>query len=698
MHCVANGHEVVAVANLYSKVNENKEEIDSFMYQTVGSNDVVPVIAECLGLPLFRRCITGSSVSVGMEYTVEKEDEVEDLLRLLEDVKVRIVDPRLCSRLGLTPLAYLWQSNQSELLQSMLDNGLTAVLAKVACMGLDTPHLGKTLNEMQPLLEKLGNQFGCHICGEGGEYETLTIDCPLFKKRIQLIETETVIHSNDAFAIVAYFKVNKFALIEKPVEEVGLTEEMKQRLLEFGTEKYTTDAMELKTLVKKYRSETSCGPRSLIPVIKSNEAVGMAPSVGYSNGFLAVSGVRARTCGSVIEETTDCMDQISETLNARGMKWSQVVMMQLFVADMGEFGSLNEVYGSYLGVNPPTRVTVEVGFPAGEECRIQIDCLAFNDSEADGGIKVNNSCMHVQGISYWAELNTYNRPSNIGPYSQTFKLNDHLFVAGQIGLIPNAMILPAISSDPTDLTQLLAECLLCFHNLENVAEVQGCEFPGSDVANLLCFVRRAEYLDFVKRFCADRIQKFDKIPCLFIAVPRLPRSCAVEFQVMFQSPKDVPAVEDTFSDDEEDSQTAVTRRLPVIAEFFQENETVAFQGEEARVNVQVKSWARGSLLSMAGYAQVSEPQLFAAHHLSQAIETIYSLIQALQRKHANATPAVLIKLFHVKQIPGAVLLEVANRVFGDGNGKTSISCVSVDAVSEVEGGVVGVHATFPLLQ
>jgi len=28
--------------------------------------------------------------------------------------------------------------------------------------------------------------YGSHICGEGGEYETLTLDCALFKSRIRL--------------------------------------------------------------------------------------------------------------------------------------------------------------------------------------------------------------------------------------------------------------------------------------------------------------------------------------------------------------------------------------------------------------------------------------------------------------------------------------------------------------------------------
>lgn len=37
---------------------------------------------------------------------------------------------------------------------------------------------------------KLEKKYGVHPCGEGGEYESFVLDCPLFKKRIQLLESE----------------------------------------------------------------------------------------------------------------------------------------------------------------------------------------------------------------------------------------------------------------------------------------------------------------------------------------------------------------------------------------------------------------------------------------------------------------------------------------------------------------------------
>lgn len=114
-------------------------------------------------------------------------------------------------------LAYLWNRNQVELLNEMIDSNINAILIKVACLGLKPDkHLGKSLTEIKPHLIKLQDEFGANVCGEGGEYESLVLDCPLFKhKRLVIDETELRIHSNDAFAQVGYLLLKKFHLENK---------------------------------------------------------------------------------------------------------------------------------------------------------------------------------------------------------------------------------------------------------------------------------------------------------------------------------------------------------------------------------------------------------------------------------------------------------------------------------------------------
>ena len=84
--CVDNGHQIVALANLYPKYDETNDELDSFMYQTVG-HQAIESIAKALELPLFRREISGSPVSQSYEYDETKGDEVEDLYELLLQIK-----------------------------------------------------------------------------------------------------------------------------------------------------------------------------------------------------------------------------------------------------------------------------------------------------------------------------------------------------------------------------------------------------------------------------------------------------------------------------------------------------------------------------------------------------------------------------------------------------------------------------------
>uniref|UniRef100_A0A8C6Q1F7 Diphthine--ammonia ligase n=1 Tax=Nothobranchius furzeri TaxID=105023 RepID=A0A8C6Q1F7_NOTFU len=76
---------------------------------------------------------------------------------------------------------------------------------------------GDEVEDLHQLLHlvKLSTKYGVHICGEGGEYETFTLDCPLFKKKIVIDAAETVIHSADAFAPVGYLRFTKMHTEDK---------------------------------------------------------------------------------------------------------------------------------------------------------------------------------------------------------------------------------------------------------------------------------------------------------------------------------------------------------------------------------------------------------------------------------------------------------------------------------------------------
>ena len=62
----------------------------------------------------------------------------------------------------------------------------------------------------------------------------------------------------------------------------------------------------------------------------------------------------------IIAETKLVMANVEAILEEAGMNFSNVVKTSIFIKDMNQFGTINEVYGSYFPENEPARETVEV--------------------------------------------------------------------------------------------------------------------------------------------------------------------------------------------------------------------------------------------------------------------------------------------------------------------------------------------------
>ena len=98
---------------------------------------------------------------------------------------------RLCEELGLKFLAPLWMRDPREVLEEVVSSGITAMIVGVAAMGLGRELLGKIIDhELISLLNSLSEKYGVSMLSEGGEFETLVLDSPLFKKRIEILDYE----------------------------------------------------------------------------------------------------------------------------------------------------------------------------------------------------------------------------------------------------------------------------------------------------------------------------------------------------------------------------------------------------------------------------------------------------------------------------------------------------------------------------
>lgn len=174
---------------------------DSYMYQTVGSEAAV-MVGQCMGVPIYIFKSSCRALNTSLEYSESPGDEVEDLHEAIQTVmshctfqavssgailsvyqKNRV--EAVCARLGLVSLAPLWKRDQKELLGEMIEYGIDARIIKVASPVLGKECLNMTLSEVRDHIDR-HSKYEMNYCGEGGEYETLVLDCRHFIKRLSV--------------------------------------------------------------------------------------------------------------------------------------------------------------------------------------------------------------------------------------------------------------------------------------------------------------------------------------------------------------------------------------------------------------------------------------------------------------------------------------------------------------------------------
>lgn len=524
VQCVMAGHDIVALANLKP---ESKDELDSYMYQTVGHQGI-ELYAEAMNIPLFRQPTLGLALLNDKLYTPTPEDEVEDLYQLLLNVKEqiefdavsvgavlsdyqRLRVENVCSRLGLISLAYLWRRDQAELLQEMIDYNIDAIIIKVAALGLDpSKHLGLKISEIQPHLTKMNEKYGLNICGEGGEYETFTLDCPLFCKSLVIDDYETVIHSNDGIAPVGYLNFTQLRLVPKEgfSEESTLLERLNSCQVKTA-EDYITDIDQADVTDTdsdagdgEHKADDEQEDSPLLEIIES-EPTPYRPSVAQnSSGWIWLGGIVGES-EDISEATTDALRKLEGLLAEKELTLSHLVRVCMFVKDMSMYNEINSSYLKVIeGPNPPVRICL--GTSLNEKTPIAMYAVAYSHEK---------HTMHVQSLSHWA-------PANIGPYSQAIRIGDIIYVAGQIGLVPGSLKL--VSGG------IKRQCRLALRHVGRLVKAMDKDIQLRDVVQGICYVTNASYISEARK---EWERRTNNAIVEYVVVPELPRSALVEWQV-----------------------------------------------------------------------------------------------------------------------------------------------------------------------
>lgn len=176
-------------------VTVRPENPDSFMFHS-SNLDAVPVIAHLSGIEY-----------VEIKTKGEKEEELKDLTRGLEDLEIDgiIVGAvnsvyqnqrvqAIADAIGIRVFAPLWQTDPGLLLEEVAER-MDAVIVVTAAEGLSEDFLGRRIdNNLIVQLRQISGRTHVHLAGEGGEYETLTMNAPFYSRPLRYTTTRIIRH------------------------------------------------------------------------------------------------------------------------------------------------------------------------------------------------------------------------------------------------------------------------------------------------------------------------------------------------------------------------------------------------------------------------------------------------------------------------------------------------------------------------
>jgi 2-iminobutanoate/2-iminopropanoate deaminase len=123
----------------------------------------------------------------------------------------------------------------------------------------------------------------------------------------------------------------------------------------------------MKQAISSPDAPKAIGPYS--PAIRAGQLL-------FVSGQIALDPATGQlVAGDAATETRRVMDNLGALLEAAGLSYSDVIRTTIFLADLGDFATVNEVYGTYFTPPAPARATVQVArLP--RDARIEIDAIA----------------------------------------------------------------------------------------------------------------------------------------------------------------------------------------------------------------------------------------------------------------------------------------------------------------------------------
>lgn len=121
--------------------------------------------------------------------------------------------------------------------------------------------------------------------------------------------------------------------------------------------------------------ETEKAPAAIGPYSQAIKAGGIL----YCSGQVPlIPDTGELISGGIEQQTKQSLDNLQQVLNEAGIDFNSVVKTTIYLTDLGDFNTVNEIYAGYCGKVAPARATVQVAaLPKG--ALVEIDAIAHID-------------------------------------------------------------------------------------------------------------------------------------------------------------------------------------------------------------------------------------------------------------------------------------------------------------------------------
>lgn len=180
--------------DLASLITVLPEDPESWMFH-VPNLHLTPLLAKAIGLPhVQERAEPGEPGERDALARAIQRANVDAIVvgAIASDYQYSRVN-RVGDELGVRVFAPLWRRGPRALLQDYQDAGMDIRFVACAAEGFTPAWLGRRLDvAARDDLLKLQATHGVHPCGEGGEFETIALDSPLHRQRLEVARAESV--------------------------------------------------------------------------------------------------------------------------------------------------------------------------------------------------------------------------------------------------------------------------------------------------------------------------------------------------------------------------------------------------------------------------------------------------------------------------------------------------------------------------